>query len=202
VTALSQTAYPKLDFTYQVDFNDLFSASALLASRRYPAGHRLRLNLIIVGVMVLGGIFSATAGVVVQMLMPAVPGWAATVALLVLIWLFYAKMLVPWITRQSARMINAAYHAGQMHFSSDAEGLRWQDVNIDFLLRWNGIEAIFRTPTTLAFMSGVIALVLPLSAFPDQETLRRFLEQALERMPPQAAELSRKDPSLQALLLP
>jgi hypothetical protein len=48
----------------------------------------------------------------------------------------------------------------------------------------------------------VIALVLPLSAFPAQETLRRFLEQALERMPSQAAELSRKDPSLQALLRP
>lgn len=199
---MSQTTYPKLDFTYQVDFNDLFSASALLTSRRYPAGHRLRLNLIIVVTMVLGGIFSATAGVVAHMLMPAVPGWTATVALLVLIWLFYAKVLVPWITRQSAKMINAAYHTGQMHFSSDAEGLRWQDADIDFLLRWNGIEAIFRTPTALAFMSGVIALVLPLSAFPDQETLRRFLEQALEKMPPQAAELSRKDPSLQALLRP
>lgn len=191
-----------MDFTYQVDFNDLFSASALLARRRYPASHRLRLNLIIVVTMVLGGIFSATAGVVAHMLMPAVPGWTATVALLVLIWLFYAKVLVPWITRQSAKMINAAYHTGQMHFSSDAEGLRWQDADIDFLLRWNGIEAIFRTPTALAFMSGVIALVLPLSAFPDHKTLKRFLEQALEKMPPQAAELSRKDPSLQALLRP
>lgn len=202
MTALSQTPCPKLDFTYQVDFNDLFSASALLARRRYPASHRLRLNLIVAMTMVLGGTFSAIAGVLVHMLVPAVPGWTATVALLVLIWLSYAKVLVPWITRQSAQVINAAYHASQMHFSSDTEGLRWQDADIDFLLRWNGIEAIFRTPSALAFMSGVIALVLPLSAFPDQETLRGFLEQALERMPPQAAELSRKDPSLQALLRP
>ncbi|RYE38848.1 MAG: hypothetical protein EOP21_11535 [Hyphomicrobiales bacterium] len=87
-----------------------------------------------------------------------------------------------------------------MEFSSDDTGLRWMDADIDFQLNWSGVEAVYCTSKAFAFMSGAVALVLPFSAFPDRTAMRSFLEDALARISAEAAETSRKDKNIKALL--
>ena len=197
---MSQDHDPKLSLTYAVDFNDLFAASAVMAGRRYPASHRWKLFGVILGVMCLGGFLAAGAGTAVSHLVPGLSPWPVMILLLGVLATFYAKVMTPWSIRQSAKVISGARPPGEMTFSSDDAGMRWVDRDIDFKLAWSGVEAIYCTPGALAFMSGAIALVLPFAAFSDRAAIRSFLEDALERVPRDAREASRKDKSIVALL--
>lgn len=186
--------------TYAVDFNDLFEASAVMASRRYPVGHRLKLFVVVLGVMMVGGLLSAAAGIAVSRMVPGLSPWPITIILLGMLATFYAMVLSPWTIRQAAEAISGARPPGPMQFSSDETGMRWIDADIDFRLNWSGVEAVYCTSKAFAFMSGAVALVLPFSAFANDGERRSFLLDALERIPPEAAERSRKDKSLQAVL--
>ncbi|WEK04104.1 MAG: YcxB family protein [Candidatus Devosia phytovorans] len=197
---MPETRPAEASLTYAVDFNDLFEASAVMSNRRYPLPHRLKLFGVIVGIMIVGGLLSAAGGIVVNRLVPDISGWPVTIVLLSILVTFYAKVLSPWSIRQAAGVIKGMRPPGPMQFSTDETGMRWVDADIDFRLNWSGVEAIYCTSRAFAFMSGAIALVLPLAAFPDHEARKRFLEQALEKISPEAAEVSRKDRSLQAML--
>jgi len=189
------------DLTYTPDFRHLFEAGAVLARRRYTAAQRLRITLVLFVSMLGGGLLAAVGGTLLHLyVLPEVPKWVLMIALLVLVFAFYWKVLLPWQYRSSADFVNAASPRGPMRFLADEEGLRWQDADIDFHLRWRGVEAIYATPSSLSFMSGVIGLVLPLSAFPDDTSRQSFLADALNRIPPEAAAKSRADVSLVKLL--
>lgn len=197
---MNDKSQPAWTLTYAVDLNHLFEASAVMAGRRYPASHRWKLFGVILGVMGLGGAVAAIAGIAVNRWLPVVNPWAVTILLLGVLATFYAKVMTPWSIRQAAKSISDGRSPGTMAFSSDDDGMRWIDADIDFALRWSGVEAIYCTPKAFAFMSGAIALVLPFAAFADQAGMRAFLEEALTRISPEAAEASRKDKTVVSLL--
>ncbi|MET3927555.1 YcxB family protein [Devosia sp. 2618] len=194
------TTSPDVELRYVPDFNDLMAASTHLRTRRYPAGARVKFSAIAFSLVAVGAALAVLADIALRRAVPAVPNWIGMVAVLALTALLYAKILQPWMLRQSAAIIQTARKAGPMQFTSGAEGMRWADGDIDFQLRWSGVEAIYGTTTALAFMSGAIALVLPYSAFSTTEARRDFVEYALSAIPADAARVSRADKSLQALL--
>jgi len=187
--------------TYQVDFEHLFKASAAVGRHRYTRAYRARANLVLYGVMIVGGVGSAVGGIVLHnTLLPQVPDYVLIFLLFILVGLFYSKVMIPWLYRYSAKYVNAARPRAPMHFTADETGLRWQDDDMDFLLHWNGIEGVFATKESLSFLSGIIALVLPLDAFPDSATRKAFISEVLDNIAPEAAEKSRADKALIALL--
>ncbi|KQN78137.1 hypothetical protein [Devosia sp. Leaf64] len=187
--------------TYQVDFEDLFKASVVVARHRYPKAYRVRANAILYGTMVIGGALSAAGGIVLHnTVLPQVPDYVLIFVLFILVGIFYSKVMIPWLYRYSAKYVNAAHPRSPMQFTADDVGLRWKDDDIDFFLRWGGIEGVFATPESLSFLSGIIALVLPLDAFPDPATRKAFLTEVLDHITPEAAAKSRADKKLMALL--
>ena len=190
----------QINLTYRVDINDLFEASMSLRTRRYRAADRLKLNVVVFGTMVVGGLLAALGGFASSAIVDGLSPFPVALILLSLLAIFYARVVSPWTLRQSAQMIGQARVPGPMQFSSDETGMRWVDKDIDFHLNWSGVEAIYCTSTAMAFMSGATALVLPFSAFPDGKERRAFLLMALERIPVEAAETSRRDRSVVAAL--
>lgn len=187
--------------TYQVDFEHLFKASAAVGRHRYTRSYRARANLVLYGVMIIGGVGSAVGGIVLHnTVLPQVPDYMLIFLLFILVGIFYSKVMIPWLYRYSARYVNAVHAHAPMQFTADDTGLRWQDEDIDFLLRWNGVEGVFATKESLSFLSGIIALVLPLDAFPDAATRKAFITEVLGNISPEAAEKSRADKALMALL--
>lgn len=190
-----------ITLNYVPDYRDIFDASAVLARHRYSAAQRGRISAIVFGAMLLGGLFAAVGGIMLERyLFPGVPGWMFMVLLLLGVAIVYAKVLVPWQLRESANLINAARPGSLMAFTASDDGLRWTDADVDFLLRWSGVEAIYATQKSLSFMSGAIALVLPLSAFATAEERQALLETALSRIPADAAARSRADRALRTML--
>ena len=186
---------------YVPDYRHLFVANAVIAQRRYSLRQRLTVTVILFAAIILGGVFAVIGGVVIHLLLvPQVPGWVFTTFLFGLVFLLYATVLVPWQRRRSADFVNQARPHNTMHFTASDDGIRWQDQDIDFKLHWSGVEAIFATDSSITFMSGLIGLVLPRSAFPDQAAQKTFLADALSRIPAEAATKSRADKSLAQFL--
>jgi len=190
-----------LNLTYVPDFEHLFRASADLSRHIYPKSYRVRVKLITYGSMLVGGVLAAAAGISFQhFVLPQMDAFPLILCFLLLLFAFYAKVVIPWLTRGASTYLNGTRDRLPMHFTADEAGIRWQDDDIDFFVRWNGIEGVYATPQSLSFHSGVIALVLPLEAFPDATARKAFLGEVLGRITPEAATKSRADKRLVDLL--
>lgn len=187
--------------TYVPNFNHLFAASQGVARRRYSAGQRLWVNLVVYGFIALASGIAGFGGVMLHStLLPDVPAPVPVLVLFAAVATVYGVFVRPWQLRRSAAFVAAARPPKPLRFTADDTGLRWQDEDIDFALRWSGVESMFATGEALCFLSGLIALVLPLSAFPDDAARRAFLADALTRLPPAIATIARSDRSIAALL--
>ncbi|GEM_PF-1877449 len=189
-----------LSLTYQSDYRHLYEAASMLYRKRFSRAQNLRAQVVIFGSMLGGGLLAAATGIGFNIWNPSIPVVPVIIFALALLGLFYGKVLVPWQRRTSIAAIEAAHPSSLLTFTADKEGLRWRDEQIDFSLRWSGVELVYVTPGALAFMSGAIALVLPFNAFSSDAERAAFLALCLTYMPDEAAAKSRSDKAVQALL--
>ncbi len=186
--------------TYRSDYRHLYDAAAMLYRKRFSRAQNLGARVVIFGSMFGGGLLAAATGIGLNIWNRDIPVVPVMIAMLVLLFIVYAKVLIPWQRRMSIAAIEAVSPATQMNFTADDDGLRWQDEHIDFALRWSGVEALYLTSGAIAFMSGAIALVLPLDALQSDAARRDLIEICLARMPPEAARNSRDDKGIKQLM--
>lgn len=189
-----------LSLTYRSDYGHLYEAAAILYRKRFTRGQNLWAQVVMFGSIFGGSLLAAAISIGLNIWNRAIPMVPVMIALLVVLLVVYAKVLIPWQRRASIAAIEAVSPATQINFTADAEGLRWQDEHIDFALRWSGVEALYVTSGALAFMSGAIALVLPLAALESEAQRRELVALCLASMPEAAAHKSRDDKALRQLL--
>lgn len=169
---------------------DLFEVSAAAGRLRYPARERWLMLAVNFGTIALTGFLATGGGILLSRALPGLPQSAATLALFGLGVIVYLRLILPWARLRSARLIDAMRPGLETVFTMDDEGLRWQADEIDFLLRWRGVDALFATSKGFGFLTGAIALYVPHAAFADPAAIRGFVSTALERMPEPARQRS------------
>ena len=102
--------------------------------------------------------------------------------------------------RLSGRWLQQRSPPRQVSLNADAEYISWYSEDSGLWLKWAAIERIYVTPIAVAFLVGGVSHYVPKRSFPDEETQRRFVRDALERIPETARHLSKEDPTVRAAI--
>lgn len=161
-----------ISLIYRPDYADLFEASALVGRRRYTRGQHLRASLVLFGSMIAGGVLAVALGVGLNLWNRAIPVVPVTLAVFLLVALLYGKVLLPWQRRLLVTALAAASPTNDLTFTADHTGMRWRDDRFDIAVTWSGIEAVYATANSFAFMVGAIATVVPYAPFQTKRQSR------------------------------
>lgn len=169
---------------------DLYGVSAAAGRLRYPARERWLMLGVNFGSIALIAFFATGGGLLAARAVPGLPQAAATLILFAIGVIAVLRIVQPWARRRSAAMIETLRPGLSTTFTMDDEGLRWATADIEIRLRWGGVDGLFAIPSGFGFLTGAIALYVPQSAFAEPSEARRFVAEALERMPEVARERS------------
>ncbi len=115
---------------------------------------------------------------------------------LVIFWLHISKFS-PWIT---SRWLTERKPPIPTDFYANNEGLIWESELSKFSFKWQAFEAMYATPTTIAFLVGAIAMTIPMRAFSNQAEVNEFIQFSLKHLPETVAARAREDKTIAALL--
>jgi hypothetical protein len=81
----------------------------------------------------------------------------------------------------------------QCHLTLHGEGVHIARRDIEYLLKWNGINLLFREPDGFVLMHGALGFLVPDAAFPDEAERDTFFRTVFQHMDPHAQSRSQKE---------
>jgi hypothetical protein len=199
---MSETTFFKTVFT--PDYREMIAVSQ--ASRRYHFTYGQRAIWLLLLAIYAAIIFSVfyfdqiIISMADQLVGPTLAPWSPIVVAAGIGGFYTWFVCYHLASRLSGRWMEQRSPSQPVSLNADADYISWYSEDIGLWLKWAAIERIYITPIAIAFLVGGMSHYVPLRSFPDDETKRRFIRNALDRMPERARRKSQEDAAIRAAI--